>query len=406
MFKSLLKTCVIAIKLLIAIVILLFAVLISQYLFAPYFLFPEIKTFEGEKIYNPYKEMNPENWKKGNFQVQSQAWFGLTNGWGNTNELVDSTYSFLNYDIICTSDYMKINKYKNHRESYIPVYEHGYGIKKNHQVCIGADNVNWRDYPLIQSVHHKQHIINLLRDENKLIIIAHPKLRHGYSPDDFKYLTNYDGIEVLNNYRRSIEHWDAALSSGHFAFIIGDDDTHDITNSDEVGQFCTFINTKSLAKDSVIDALKQGNSFAVDIFRPIGESFELKKEKLKYLALLQKFEIVNDTLFVEIDKFAKEFIFIGQNGKPMKSIKKTKKAFYKISPEDTYIRTEIKFLNRSIIYLNPVFRYREGKPIISRQAEIDTHRTRIFRLIVIASFIFVIINIIFIMKRIKNKRKK
>ena len=246
----------------------------------------------------------------------------------------------------------------------------------------------------------------MLRDENELIFIAHPKLRHGYSPDDFKYLTNYDGIEVLNNYRISIEHWDAALSSGHFATIIGNDDAHDITNPDEVGQFCTFINTNSLAKDSVIDALKQGNAFAVDIYRPVGESFERKKEKLKDIALLQKFEINSDTLFVEVDKIAKEFIFIGQDGKPKKSVKKTKKAFYKIQPEDTYIRTEIKFKNRNTIYLNPVFRYSEDKPVISRKAEIDTHRTLMFRIIALASVIFVMINLIFIFRRIKPKRKK
>ncbi|MCD4774170.1 MAG: hypothetical protein K8R41_12395 [Bacteroidales bacterium] len=406
MYKSLIKLCKIAGRSILAVIILLFAVLLFQYLFAPYYIFPEVTTFKGEKFYNPYKEMNSENWKKGNFQVQSRVWFGITNGWKNSNELIDSTYSFLDYDIICTSDYMKINKYKKNSTAYIPVYEHGYGIKKNHQVCIGAKKVTWRDYSFTQSIHHKQHIINLLRDKNELVIIAHPKLRHGYSPDDFKYLTNYDGIEVLNNYRKSIEHWDAALSSGHFATIIGNDDAHDITNPDEVGQFCTYINTNSLAKDSVIDALQQGNAFAIDIYRPIGESFERKKEKLKEIALLQKFDIRNDTLFVEIDKLAKEFIFIGQDGKPEKSVKKTKKAFYKIQPEDTYIRTEIKFKNRNTIYLNPVFRYSDGNPIISRKAEIDVHRTLIFRIIALASIIFVIINFVFIFRKIKRKREK
>lgn len=406
MFKPIIEFSKIAGKSIMAIIILLLAVLLSQYLFAPYYIFPKITTFKGEKLYNPYKGMNPENWKKGNFQVQSRVWFGITNGWKNSNELIDSTYSFLNYDIICTSDYMKINKYKNNNPAYIPVYEHGYGIKKNHQVCIGAKNVTWRDYPLTQSIHHKQHIINLLRDVNQLIFIAHPKLRHGYSPEDFKYLTNYDGIEVLNNFRTSIEHWDAALSSGHFASIIGDDDAHDITNFGEVGHFCTFINTHSLTKDSVINALKQGNSYGISIYRSAGENFDRKKEKLKDIALLQKFEIINDTLFVETDKIAKEFIFIGQDGEPKKSVKKTKKAFYKIQPEDTYIRTEIKFKNRNVIYLNPVFRYSEGKPIILRKAKIDTHRTLIFRIIALASVIFVMINLVSIFRRIKHKRKK
>jgi len=55
--------------------------------------------------------MDSTNWKKGNFQVQSRVWLGLTNGRNNSNEAIQIVYKQLGYDIIVTSDYMKINDF-------------------------------------------------------------------------------------------------------------------------------------------------------------------------------------------------------------------------------------------------------------------------------------------------------
>lgn len=406
MIKVLKKIFVIILRILLCFLIIFFSIILIQYLIAPVYKFPEIKVFSGDKIFNPYKDIDRTLWRKGNFQIQSYAWMGLTNGWKNSNNEIDSIYQYLGYDIIVTSDYMKINKHGIENESYIPVYEHGYSILKHHQVCIGSEKVNWKDYMFFQNIHHKQHILNSLREKNELVYIAHPKLKGAYSPEDFRFLTNYDGIEVLNNFRISTAHWDSALSTGHFATILSDDDAHDITNPDEIGHRCTFINTESLAADSVIKALKQGKAFGADIYRPLGENFEVKKQKIDEIATLKEVKVSADTLIVEVSNKAKEFRFIGQNGEIKKTVADTKCAKYKIKPEDTYIRTEIVFPNRNVFYLNPVFRYKGDKPEKTRLAEIDLYKTWLLRIIGFATIIFVIINIIYFRRRKKFGRQR
>ena len=82
---------------------------VAFYLSAPIYDFSEPQEFTGSKLYNPYKNMDNEFWRKYNFQVQSKAWGGVTDGRKNTNELIDSVYRELGFDYVATSDYMKIN---------------------------------------------------------------------------------------------------------------------------------------------------------------------------------------------------------------------------------------------------------------------------------------------------------
>ena len=228
------------------------------YLLAPVYKFSGPVPFAGDKLYNPYQSIDSTDWRKYNFQVQSKAWLGITDGRKNTNELIDSVYNLLGYDHVATSDYQKINTYGKNDPAYIPTYEHGYNIFKTHQVCIDVDEVLWVDLMFGQTLSMKQWILDKLSEHTEIVVIAHPLLRDGYSINDMKYLTNYDAIEVLNNLRVSDEHWDAALSSGQIAYIIGNDDAHDVMNSNEVGRRFTMINSTSLDRNTIMLNLKKG----------------------------------------------------------------------------------------------------------------------------------------------------
>jgi len=108
--------------------------------------------------------------------------------------------------------------------------------------------------------------------------------------------------------------------------------------------------------------------------------------------MLKAVEIRNDTLWIATSREAVKFVFIGQNGKTKKLVRFTKKAWYRIQPEDTYIRTEIMFLNHyggagTIFYLNPVFRYNGIHPENAFRAEINYPRTWILRLLSIPALI-------------------
>jgi len=385
------------------IILLLIVVFFVIYAIAPVYKFSDAKVFSGDEIFNPYQGMDSTSWKKGNFQVQSRAWMGITNGRNNSNEAIEIVYKQLGYDIIVTSDYMKINDFGEDNNWHIPTYEHGYSVRKVHQVCIGSKKVNWIDYPFYQNLSHKQHIINVLRENNDIVTLAHPDLLDGYSLDDMRKLSNYDLIEVLNEIRKSPHHWDAALSSGHSAFILANDDAHNVFDFTEVGRMCTFINTASLDSKNVIDALKSGKAFGADIAMRQGADLVEKAEDHKRVARLKNVSVVNDTLFIELSEKAKLFAFIGQNGIVKSNVADTNRAFYPIQLSDTYVRTEITFDNGNKFYLNPVYRYSGDAPVKQLNSKIDYVKTWVQRGVALIIVIILIIIIARISKRNPSK---
>lgn len=379
-------------------------VVIFQYLTCPVYIFPETAKFEGPFLYNPYQSVEGNFWRRANFQIQSHAWGGLTDGRKNNNKDIDSVYRILGYDIIATSDYQKINRWGAGKESYIPVYEHGYGLFKNHQVLLGAEKVNWRDYPLFQTLHNKQHIINILRENNELVYIAHPKLRNGYKPDDMKYLTGYDGLEVLNYVKMSVEHWDSALSAGKYVTVMGNDDAHDISRLLEIGHRCTYIHSRSLEGDSIMASLKAGRSYGADIYRELDETLEEKAAKAKRIASLDYIRVYGDTIEVRMNREAKEFRFIGQGGVLKGNVEGSEVARYCFTEEDTYIRTEVSFADNNTFYFNPVVRTYGNIPSNPVLAQVDPVRSWIFWILSWGTVVFILFNIYYLRKRYRKSR--
>lgn len=399
----LIKTIKFLLKALGGIILVLLVIFFVIYALAPVYQFPEYKPFSGDKIYNPYDNSDSTAWKKGNFQVQSRAWFGITDGRHNSNEAIQTIYKLLGYDIIVTSDYMKINRFGSESDRYIPTYEHGYGMYKTHQVCIGTEKINWIDYPIFQNKHHKQHILNILRRNNAIVAIAHPSLRDGYSPEDMRVLTNYDLIEVLNELKSSVGHWDAALSAGHAAYILSNDDAHDIYDPTEVGRKCTFINSHSLKAGEVLSALKSGNAYGVDVGMKEGADFVQRAEDHKHIPRLDYVMVKNDTLSVKVSRRAKLVTFIGQHGIIKATASDTSGAAYAIMPSDTYIRTEITFYDNTKFYLNPVFRYSGKAPATPDAPTVNQVKTWVQRGI---ALIIAIIVMLIISRISKNRPKK
>lgn len=384
--------------------LLLIGVVFWFYLRAPVYDFPAPKPFSGKSLYNPYEGLDSLYWRRSNFQVQSRVWGGLTDGRKNDMRTIDSIFRALKYDVITTSDYMKINPWQNDKPTYIAVYEHGYGIRKNHQIVIGAKKVDWIDFPIYQSLSHKQYILDVLRDDGDLVYIAHPKFAGGYKAEDMKYLTGFSGIEAVNYFRLSIEHWDTALSAGRYAGILGDDDTHDVMNPMEVGHRNTYIYSRSLDGDSIIAALKAHRQYATDIFRTREETLEQKIAKVPSIAHFRWIRLSGDTIRVAVDKTAESIRFIGQGGKEMGRMEGVSEAWYVFRPEDTYIRPEIHFPDKNVFYFNPIVRYDPpylpGNPPL---ATVNVYKTTIYRLMLLASLVFIVVNVIILRKRFRHK---
>lgn len=321
--------------------------------------------------------MNPNNWIQANFHAHTRQFGGLTNGRVNTNEMVDSVYKALGFDHVGLSDYNTINYFDSVNPGFIPAYEHGYGIFKIHQLCIGAKKVRKLDFFAFQNLSMKQHTLNRLEKQTRLAIPAHPSfVKKGYLVEDMKYLSNYKLMEVLNGFRISTAHWDTALSNGHLVYLIGNDDSHDVTDITDVATRFTMINAAENEADQLLLALENGNAVGVDFPIKRDESLEQKVKRLKKdLPYIKQVELNGDTLSISASKQISKAKFIGQEGKELNSQKNVTTASYVIQPEDCYVRTELYFKNGTTLYLNPITRHETGDVVKQRLDHINWFKT-------------------------------
>ena len=224
---------------------------------------PPAAPFAGDRWYNPYGELAPApaRWLQANFHAHSRAWGGVTEG-DQSPDAVVGAYRALGYDVIALSNYHALPSADD--TAVFPVYEHGWNIAKAHRLVIGAREVSWRDYPLGQHVQHQQDLLTRLRTDGAVVAIAHPAMRNGHPVSAFRELAGYDALEVLNHFLPPAEaHWDAALTSGRAAWILANDDTHDIRGLGETGVHWTLVHAASSSVPHVTDAIRTGRTIGV-----------------------------------------------------------------------------------------------------------------------------------------------
>ena len=367
------------------------AIVIATSLFRPSYSFDEPKPFQGTYLHNPYQNMNPDNWIQANFHAHTRQYGGLTNGRVNTSEMLDSVYSILGFDHIGISDYNKINYYDSVNPSFIPTYEHGYGVFKIHQLCLGADNVRRLDYFAFQNLSMKQHTLNRLAKYTRLVIPAHPSfVKKGYLVGDMKYLSNYKLLEVLNGFRISTAHWDTALSNGHLVYLIANDDSHNVTDITDVATRFTMINASENDAEHLLQSLENGNAVGVDFPIIWGETLDKKVKRLeKDLPHITQVELRDDTLLISASKPFSKIRFIGQDAKVLDVKKDNRTAFYIVQPEDTYVRTEVEFKDGTTLYLNPITRHENEEIVKQRLDKINYPKTIILWVICILALFIV-----------------
>ena len=350
----------------------------------PVYNFSEPTAFHGNQWYNPYTAIDTNDLKLSNFQIQSKSYGGVTNGRNNSSERVFSTYKNLGYDVITISDYMKINHYQEDSFPHVTVYEHGYGAFKNHQVCLGASEVMWLDFPLFQSKNSKQFVLNELKKKNKCVAIAHPSLRDAYSVEDMKVLRGYDLIEALSNFKNSLELWDAALSSGNPVFLIADDDAHNLDKPNDYGRVATVIHSANTAEDSLLSALKKGSAYGLVVQTPEGDSHEAKAKRFKKLPQMLAHTVANDSVHLQFSDSIRELKAVGQDGKVLLDLalnNQSSSYTFALADVSHFVRFEVKMKDGSKIYTNPIIRSDDGKIPVAFQAGVDIWASQFYRLL-------------------------
>ena len=341
---------------------MVFLAVAFPYSLAPVYRFPPPRTFSGAALWNPYAHPSGA-WQRANLHAHGHAWSGLTNGTHSDEEVVEA-YRQRGYSVPGVSDYQWIAA--QHGVDTLPLYEHGYNITKEHQLAIGARRVEWLDFPVWTWLDQKQFILNRVAETSDLLAINHPGT--AYTESDFRHLTGYHLIEVVNGPFRFEDVWDAALSSGHAIWALANDDIHDLTNVRRMGIAWNMIDAPSAGLADVVAALGHGRTYAVSL---VGEKAD---------AALAGVEVHGQTITVQSAGVPATFVFIGQDGVVRKTADQVMHASYELQAADTYIRTVIRTANM-VMYLNPIIRY-DGGTLPVPAAVVNESMTWVWRAIV------------------------
>ena len=352
-------------KYLLYLVLAFVALILAMNIFVPVYVFDEPVTFHGDYLHNPYQDIDSTYWKCCNFHGHTHQYGGITNGRANGNIIYDSMYRMFGYDHVGISDYNKVNDYEDGRDpGFIPGYEHGYNVWKTHQVCLGTKKVRRIDYFFYQTLSHKQHTLNKLGKQNRVVAVAHPSFVDGsYNVRDMKYLSNYKILEVLNGFVNSPEHWDMALSNGHLVYLIADDDTHDVLKVNDIALKITYLNAKDNDANQLYDAILSGKSVGIDFYLDRQEKMDDKVIRFKRdIPYLNSAKLNGNDYTVNVTKPIRKAEFIGQNGLVLKEenyekVDNKTYSSYSILPTDTYVRTVLTFFDGTTMWLNPVTRH-------------------------------------------------
>jgi hypothetical protein len=343
---------------------------------------PAAAPFAGPAWYNPYAALDsaPARWLQANFHAHSTAWGGATEG-DQSPAAVVGAYRALGYDVIALSNYHALPPLAD--SSVFPVYEHGWNVRKSHRLVIGAREVLWRDYPFGQHVQHQQDLIDRARAGGAVVAIAHPAMRDGHPVAAFGALAGYDALEVLNHFLPPAEaHWDMALSSGRAAWILANDDTHDIRLSGETGVHWTLVHAASPSVAAVTAAIRAG--------RTIGVRGRAGRTALAFAGLVMH----GDTLELRVRGPVDSVRVVGQGGAvrlavpgaalPRRGDTLVVRAVAR--PEDGYLRAVVVGAEASAragvpsaLFLNPVVRW-DGRTRGVAAATLSVPRTTSFRL--------------------------
>lgn len=381
--------------------------LADQYIFCPVYEFKEPHSFSGDSVYNPYANFNSINYYRANFHSHSNFGLGVTNGKGVSKDIW-TTYDKLGYAFHSISQYQYIDRYNDSNSSFISAYEHGYNIKKSHQLILGATSVEWKDYIFPQTLNNKQEVLSrLAKDTGNVIILNHPDLRSGYEKQDLKYLHYYDCMEVLNPSANSISHWDTALSAGKKIFLVANDDVHDIFNENQVGRFCTLVSAPNKISREALNSLKNGSSIAMWIPYSQGESFDIKKQKFEESKItLKSLDVQNDSMELVFSDVVKNVEVYGQNGIKVFSASNIQGFKIHFPKWAAYYRTEYITSDGIKYLLNPIIRFKTN--LESRKSIAESYVKKVNRNNM-AGILFILIwsnfQLIVILKLLKVKFK-
>jgi hypothetical protein len=344
--------------------LLVLGLLALPYAFGPIYRFPDATPFSGSQLWNPYGHP-AGSWLRANLHAHGHAWSGLTNG-QQPPAAVAQHYRDLGYAVPGVSNYQEIVAHDG--VDTLPLYEHGFNIDKRHQLAVGAHAVDWFDFPLWQAMSHRQYVIDRVKRKAELVALNHPTTRDAYTEDALRSLTGYDLVEVVNGPFTAEVVWDEALSSGHPVWVVANDDSHNIEDPNRTAKAWNMIDARSASTADVVDALRNGRSYAVLRTGALDSSS---------ITTLGSVDVSDRTVTVRLAGAPATITFIADEGRVCKVVKGTTVADYTMTDGDSYVRTVVES-PQTILYLNPVVRW-NGRTLPAPSATVDVALTWTYR---------------------------
>lgn len=320
----------------------------TGYLLTPVYDFADPVPFSGDSIYNPYSDADPSLAKKAIFHFHTTRSDGK-----DSPEKIVGAYRNMGYDIVSISDHHNVTVTGIAPDRELRTYEHGLNAYRFHSVVFGVEQPSRYILPLWVNLSQRYETLKRLDESFDMVVLNHPGTVRRLSHRQVEQLSHYDYTEADNDLEKGTPPlWDAALSAGHYSFIMGNDDTHNLSKPYAIGRAMTFVMSSGCDAESVMDALKKGHCYALRSWHPS------QNPDSTHLPRLTRVDFSNDTLRVAFSEEA-EIRFIGQDGTVRKADSSVTASFYPFGQDDTYIRTEAHFnmAGRTIIYMNPVARY-------------------------------------------------
>jgi len=334
-------------RLFLALLLVAVAAVYFELAWPPFYEFAPPRPFAGERWYNPYAGYRGGG-LVGNFHAHSEAWGGLTFGDLPRHQLY-ALYKERGYDVIAISDYMSLTPAEGDTgEIHVSSYEHGFLPGRRHHTVIGAEHVNWMDYPLGPATRQKQHVLDLLRPGAPFIVLNHVTKANSFDISDMERLTGYDAIEVATKYGVWDDFWDAALSAGRPIWGMAADDGHVQREQGNAGSHLgigrVVIHTDERTPEAVLKALQDGRFHS--LYTRQGEG----------PIALQYFEVEDGVLRVRIGERADFIRFYGPHGVLRHQVTGRSEASYRPTADDPYVRVEL-YAHGAVLFANPILRW-------------------------------------------------
>ena len=339
--------------LIVSVVVLLLCAV--SYVGIPVYRFGHGRAFRGDRIYDPYSDVDPEQWRKANFHAHQSE----KPKCDYSAEQMLEAYRLNGYDIIGISDHQKLNLAGSDRPGFIPIYEHGYGLNRCHHLLIGAQKVSWRDCPVMLTRSQVQFMLAGLRPQAELVVLNHPGQMRWIDHRLYGCLRGYDLMEINpeTGPERSDIVWDAALSAGIYSTLVANDDAHSITDRESWFQRCfTMLNTPSLDRGDILASLRKGTAYGVYVPAEVN----LREKPHADLPRVERIGLQGDTISLRLDRPARSIRFIGQEGHVLARTADSRTGHYRFDERDTYARAVAEFDDGVVLYFNPFVRTSDG----------------------------------------------